>query len=74
MVADVLVHVTDTLGGSDRETLEEDLRSVPGVIAPRFNRTRDHLLLVAYDPKEVTAHQILAAVQEKVANAHLVGL
>lgn len=74
MVADVVVHVSDTLGGSGRETLQEGLRSIPGVIAPRFNPPRDHLLLVAYDPTEVTAQQILAAVQAKVGNAHLVGL
>lgn len=71
-IVDVTVKVGETLPVSDRQQLEERLRGVPGVIAPRFND--DHDLVVAYDPATTGSAAILAAVRERSADASLVGM
>jgi hypothetical protein len=73
-LVDLLIHVNETLGSTERASLEEELRKVEGVIAPRFNRETPHLLLVSYDPQEVDAHNLLNRVKHNGYNAQLVGM
>lgn len=37
-LADLLIHIDETLDATERVSLEEALRNIEGVIAPRFNR------------------------------------
>lgn len=73
-LADILIHVNETLGATERVSLEEELRKFKGVIAPRFNKQTPHLLLVAYDPQEIDSHNLLSRVKANGYNAQLVGM
>lgn len=71
---DLLIHVNETLGVTERTSLEDDLRKVDGVIAPRFNRETPHLLLVTYDPQAVDTRNLLNRVKAKGYSAQLIGM
>lgn len=71
---DILIHVNETLGITERTSLEDDLRKVDGVIAPRFNKEATHLLLVTYDPQVVDTRNLLNRVKARGHNAQLVGM
>jgi len=73
-IADTLIHVEETLGLKERETLAESIREIPGVIAPRFNQGQDHLLLVAFDPAGIQSNDLLNSVRNKGYHAQLVAL
>ena len=73
-LADLLIHVNETLGAAERAALEEELRKTEGVIAPRFNRETPHLLLIAYDPREIDSYNLLNRVKDSGYNAQLVGM
>jgi len=73
-LADLLIHVNETLGSTKRASLEEELRKVKGVIAPRFNKETPHLVLVAYNPQEIDSHNLLNRVKANGYNAQLVGM
>lgn len=73
-LADLLIHVNETLDTNERASLEEELRAVKGVVAPRFNRKTPHLMLVSYDPMEAEPRDLLGRVKRNGYNAQLVGL
>lgn len=73
-LVDLVIHVNETLGPAERVSLEEKLRKVEGVIAPRFNRETPHLLLVAYDPEEADSHNLLNRVKDSGYHAQLIGM
>jgi hypothetical protein len=73
-IVDVLVHVAQVLDWKTRQKLEEGLRRVGGVIAPRFAETAPHLLLVAYDSETTSAAVVLTHISAEGYQARLVGL
>lgn len=73
-IVDLLIHVAPPLGGKEQQALEEELRNVEGVIAPRFNGPGTHLLSIAYNPDRVGAQRLLQAVRAAGYQASLVGL
>ena len=73
-ISDVMIHIDENLIPSQRLELENEMRSLDGVIAPRFNANKDHLLLIAFDPKTVNTDTLLHRVTEHGYNAQLVGV
>ena len=73
-ISDVLIHVNETIEGSGRFRLEESLRDVAGVVAPRFSPGHDHLMFVAYDPDSTSAAAILGQVRELGYGAQIVAI
>jgi len=73
-LADILIHVNETLGVTEQASMEEELRKLKGVIAPRFNNQTPHLLLVAYDPQKIDSYNLLTRVKANGYNAQLVGM
>ena len=71
-ISDILIHIDEALSTWQREALEESVRQVEGVVAPRFNPGKTHLLLVAFDPDTATA-ALLAKVRSHGYTAQLVG-
>ncbi len=69
---DTMIHINESLAVANRQELEADLRSLEGVIAPRFNKP--HLLVVAYDAEATSSPVVLKHVIEKGYQAQLVGL
>ncbi len=73
-LSDIMIHVTESLSPEARGALENTLRDVDGVIAPRFGAGTDHLLLVAFDADRSRPADLLAAVRQSVGQAQLVAL
>ena len=73
-LADVLIHLDQNINESKKENLVEQLRTVEGVIAPRFTNERDHLLLVSYNSDTTSSLTLLNEVKNKGYKAQLVGL
>ena len=72
-ISDVMIHIDQSLNMEEKFALEEKLRTSPGVIAPRFNPGQAHLLVVAFDPDQVRAMDLLTRVREQGCKAQLVG-
>ncbi|MFP3874594.1 MAG: hypothetical protein ACLFQT_10345 [Thiohalophilus sp.] len=73
-VADILIHVNETLPATERNSLQERLRQVEGVIAPRFSEGKPHLLLVSYDAEVADTTRLLRQVEAGGYSAQLVGM
>lgn len=73
-LCDILVHIDEALGAEQRNALEDDMRALPGVVAPRFNPGQDHLMLVAFDSDTVTHASLLGRVRAHGYKAQLVGV
>lgn len=69
---DVMIHVEDLLSQNKRQAIEDMLRSVDGVIAPRFNKP--NLLVVLYSAERTNAPALLKIVTTAGYQAQLVGL
>lgn len=52
-INDVVIHVNESMDEAARHALEEQMRSIDGVIAPRFNQDTTHLMIVAYNPDTI---------------------
>lgn len=72
MTTDIMIHINESLAETKQHALETELRTVEGVIAPRFNKP--HLLVVAYDMETTSSQVILQRVINKGYQAQLVGL
>ncbi|WP_126453324.1 hypothetical protein [Sulfuriflexus mobilis] len=73
-LADLIIHVNETLAASERTALEDVLRQSNGVVAPRFNKETPHLLLVAYNPEQIDSHKLLHQVKAGGYTAQLLGM
>jgi len=73
-ISDVMIHIKESLGEEARSTLENAMRKVEGVIAPRFNAGKEHLLMVTFDPKKTSAAVLLEATRAAGYTAQLVGM
>lgn len=72
-ISDVMIHIDVSLGQDERESLEEGLRELPGVVAPRIRAEKPHLLVVAFDPSRIKAAALLDCVKRRGYGAQLVG-
>ena len=71
-LVDALIYVPGATALDQRDALERRLRSLPGVIAPRFNPGKEHLLLVAYNAEQTSSDQLLHQVRAEGVEARLV--
>jgi len=72
-ISDIMIHINELLNDQQRSTLEEAVRQNEGVVAPRFNPGKEHLLVVAFNPDITSASTLLNKVQSFGYNAQLVG-
>lgn len=73
-ISDTMIHIVEPLSAEARASLEDALRGIEGVIAPRFGAGTDHLLLVAFDTDRTHPADLLATVRQTCDQAQLVGL
>ena len=73
-LTDVLIHINDNINEGEEENLVERLRDLEGVIAPRFNKDKKHLLSVAYNSGTISSLTLLHEIKGKGYKAQLVGL
>lgn len=72
-INDVVLHVNETLDERARHELEDQMRTIDGVIAPRFNDRRTHLMIVAYDPDRISTLGLRNEVQRRGYHAQHCG-
>lgn len=72
-ISDVLIHINQHLNAQQRQCLEDAMREIDGVIAPRFNAGTDHLLLIAFNPAATAAGVLLNQVRACGYDAQLIG-
>jgi len=69
---DIMIHIDEPLADTKQQELETELRSIKGVIAPRFNKP--HLCVIAYDTGLTDSSILLKRVIDKGYQAQLVAL
>jgi hypothetical protein len=73
-LADVMIHIDETLPSARRGEVEERLRGFDGVVSVRNSDEKPHLVIVEYRPDKVKAQALLASVRSEGVHAELVGL
>lgn len=73
-LSDVLIHLDQNIHKTEKDNLIEQLRATEGVIAPRFNNDKEHLLLVSYNSDTTSSLTLLNKVKNKGYQAQLIGL
>ncbi len=73
-VADVMLHIDETLPADQLQTLENHLYKMGGVLKATNRDDKPNMILVSYDTDKVQSHDILAKVQSEGIHAQLVGL
>jgi len=73
-LADVVVHIDQTLERERRAEIEEQLRAIDGVVSVHNPDDRPHLAIVEYNPDRTSSAAILNIVTVQGIHAELVGL
>jgi hypothetical protein len=73
-LADVTLHIDQSLDPGQRARLESDLRAIAGVVSVHHPDDRPHLAIVQYNPQETGSGDLLKAVTGLGVRAELVGL
>jgi len=73
-LADVLVHVDQTLNHDRLASLTKAIAAIDGVSNAEGHDAKPRLVIVTYDSAQVSSQQILAAVKAQGVSAELIGL
>lgn len=73
-LADVVVHIDQTLERERRSEIEEQLRAIDGVVSVHNPDNRPHLAIIEYNPDKTSSAAILNTVTVQGVHAELVGL
>ena len=73
-LADVTVHIDQSLEREARLQIEDALRAIDGVVSVHNPDERPHLSVVEYNPDKTTSAAILSTVTSQGVHAELIGL
>ena len=73
-IADVMIHIDETLPRDALTKLENTVREDECVISASVPTGKEHMMLVAYNPDCTTATDILSRVSKQGIHAELVGI
>jgi hypothetical protein len=73
-LADVTLHIDETLDAERRAAIEHVVRALDGVISFHSPNDRPHLTVVEYNPERTSGAAILSAVAREGVHAQLIGL
>jgi hypothetical protein len=73
-LADVIVHIDQTLERERRSQIEEELRAIDGVVSVHNPDDKPHLSIVEYNPAKTNSSAILNTVTVQGVHAELIGL
>ena len=73
-IADVVLHIDETLPPDQLKTLENHLHDMGGVVSACNRDDQPHLVSITYRPDHIKAHDILVKVEAEGIHAELVGL
>ena len=73
-LTDVTIHIDKDADATTRETVENGLRMLNGVISVHMPEDKPHFVVVEYDPEATSSSHLLGMVTELAGHAELVGL
>ena len=73
-LADVTIHIDETLDQIHLEQLRDQLLEQAGVMAAVYRMQRRHLMIVGYDPNRNSAVELLKVIRRQGLGAELIGL
>ena len=72
-ISDVMIHINETLSSEARASLEDDMRQIEGVVSPRFSPSKEHLMMIAFDPDKTSSLILLGKARAAGYSAQLIG-
>ncbi len=73
-LADLTLHIDETLDRAGRDELEEVLRAIDGVVSVHNPDATPHLAIVQYNPDRTDSAELLRAVTSRGIHAELIGM
>lgn len=73
-LVDIILHIDENLNTEQKETIEESLRALDGVVSVSISEKASHLTIVEYNPDKMDSQTILKRVTDQGAHAELIGL
>ena len=73
-LADVTLHVDETLDARGLADLEDAFRNRDGVVSVHVDQKRPHLFVLEYNPEMVNSKDLLSITQYQGLHAELIGL
>jgi hypothetical protein len=73
-LADITLHVDETLDKDGLAELEEAFRVRDGVVSVHIDPKRPHLFVIEYNPERVNSQDLLAITHFQGLHAELIGL
>ena len=71
---DVTLHIDEETTHDEREDLRDVFLSKKGVMTADCRDDRPHLMIVGYDPEDITSIELLATAQNRGYHAELIAL
>ena len=72
-ISDVMIHINESLDEEARTALEDTMRTIDGVVSPRFGAGKHHLLLIAFVPEKTSSAILLQKTRAAGYTAQLIG-
>ena len=73
-LADITLHVDETLDAAGQAQLEQAFRQRDGVVSVHVNPKHAHLFVLEYNPERLNSKDLLKIVEDQGMHAELVGL
>lgn len=73
-MTDVIVHIDEETTHDEREKLRDYFLERSGVVTADYKETAPHLMIVGYDPDDISSHEILSGAQRHGYHAELVSM
>jgi len=73
-LADVTIHIDETLEPAKRHALVDQVREVNGVVGVGYHDDKPHLMIIEYDPDKTSSAELLQTVKAQGVHAELIGL
>ena len=72
-MTDIMLHIDEELDTESQYALETHMREQEGVIGLGYHSNRAHLMIVEYNPDQITDMDLLHSVTDQGLHAELVG-
>jgi hypothetical protein len=73
-MSDVTIHIDESLDKARLEKLRDILLHEAGVMAADYQKSRQHLMVVEFDPERNNSANLLKTVKAQGVHAELIGL
>lgn len=73
-LVDITVHINENIDPHDRQSIQEEIRQIDGVMVASSSDAKPHLLMFGYDPKRISGQEIVNAILNKGMHAQMITL